>query len=463
LFYRFLKIVVGLAVKLYFRKITVVNLDLVPDDTPIIFAPNHPGAFMDPIVIASVLKQQLHFLARGESFSNSVSKWLFGNMNMIPIYRPSETPELMHKNKDVFNKAFDLLEEKGAIIIFPEGNSKTERRIRKIKTGAARIAMGAEAKHNFTLGVKIIPIGLNYANLHRFQSDVFINIAEPISVSEYEEAYKADEFGTVNQITDRIHDELEAHTVVIAKELDLFIENVEEIYKTDLKREANIEEDDKEGDFRVSKDISEAVSYYQQEEPFRLLRVRQKMDEYNLGLERLELKDHALNKKNAGGSLVKGVTMTIIQTIIGFPFFVYGAVNNLLPYKIPGMIAGLGRPDFHAAVAMTTGIATFTTFYSLQIWAFDHYITSIYFENWASLIYGITLPISGMFAIIYWRGLIKNRERWHFISSFYRKTVLTAKLITMREEIIEELDSAKNDYFKAIEREALSDEALIKS
>jgi len=40
----------------------------------------------------------------------------------------------------------------------------------------------------------------------------------------------------------------------------------------------------------------------------------------------------------------------------------------------------------------------------------------------------------------------KKRERWHFVSSFYRKTALTTRLIAMREEIIEELNSAKNDY-----------------
>jgi hypothetical protein len=32
------------------------------------------------------------------------------------------------------------------------------------------------------------------------------------------------------------------------------------------------------------------------------------------------------------------------------------------------------------------------------------------------------------------------------VSSFYRKTALTTRLIAMREEIIEELNSAKNDY-----------------
>ena len=444
--YRFLKLVVGLAIKLYFKKITVKNLHLVPSDTPVIFTPNHPGAFMDPIVIASILKPQLNFLARGESFSNSVSRWIFGNLNMIPIYRPSETPELMHKNKDVFNKAFELLKKNGAIIIFPEGSSKTERRIRKIKTGAARIALGAEAANDYSLGVKIIPIGLNYTNLHRFQSDVFINIAEPIDVAEYFEKYKEEEFDTVNQLTERIQNQLEENTVVVSEELDKFIANVEEIYKSDLKKEAEIAESDQEGDFKVSKEIAEAVAYYQREEPLRLRRVRQKMDKYILGLKRLELKDHSLGNGEKSRSLVTGVGQTIIQTILGFPFFIYGAVNNLLPYKIPGIFAGLSRPDFHAAISLTTGIATFSAFYTFQIWAFDEYITANYLESWATLVYGITLPLSGMFSIVYWRGLIKNRERWHFISAFYRKTVLTAKLINMREEIIEELNSAKNDY-----------------
>jgi len=452
LLYKFLKTVVRLAIHLYFKKITIKNLDLVPQDAPIIFAANHPGAFMDPIVIASVINKQLHFLARGESFSNSVSRWIFGNLNMIPIYRPSETPELMHKNKDVFNHAFSLLEKGGAIIIFPEGSSKTERRIRKVKTGAARIAMGAEAKHNFSLGVKIIPIGLNYGQLHRFQSDVFINIADPIDVSTYAKAYEEDQIKAAKLLTNRIQDVLEEHTVVVTDEMDAFIEHVEEIYKTDLKRDANIHADDKEGDFRVSKDIAEAVAHYHKEEPLRLRRVRQKMDAYILGLNRLDLKDHALTKKPPQSSLVKGMVMTIIQTILGFPFFVYGAANNILAYKIPGKIAEMSRPDFHAAIALTTGILTFSLFYSIQIWSFDHFLTSMYFESWATLIYGITLPISGMFAIFYWRGLVKNRERWHFISSFYRKTVLTAKLITMREEILEEFETAKDDYLEAREQ-----------
>ncbi|HIO68451.1 MAG TPA: hypothetical protein EYN41_08965 [Flavobacteriales bacterium] len=444
--YRFLKIVVGLAVKLYFRKITVKNLEFVPNDTPIIFAPNHPGAFMDPIVIASVLKQQLHFLARGESFSNSVSRWIFGNLNMIPIYRPSETPELMHKNKDVFKKACDLLEKKGAIIIFPEGSSKTERRIRKVKTGAVRIAMEAEAQHDYALGVKIIPIGLNYANLHRFKSDVFINIAEPISVSDYAKEYKEDQFGTVNKITGLIQAQLEAHTVVVSEELDQFMREVEEIYKLDLKREAKIDKRDKEGDFRISKDIAEAVAYYHREEPLRLSRIRQKVEDYTMGLKRLELKDHALGKNKSGDALVKGVGRTIIQAILGFPFFLYGAVNNFLPYRIPGIFARMSRPDFHAAVSLSTGIVTFGTFYTLQIWAFDNYVTTAYFTYWATFLYGITLPVTGLFSVIYWRVLIKKRERWHFVSSFYRKTALTTRLIAMREEIIEELNSAKNDY-----------------
>ena len=444
--YRFLKIVVGLAVKLYFRKITVKNLEFVPDDTPIIFAPNHPGAFMDPIVIASVLKQQLHFLARGESFSNSVSRWIFSNLNMIPIYRPSETPDLMHKNKEVFQKAFELLEAKGAIIIFPEGSSKTERRIRKVKTGAARIAMEAEALHGYNLGVKIIPVGLNYANLHRFKSDVFINIAAPISMSEYVSEYEEDQFGTITRITGLIQAELETHTVVVSEELDAFMREVEEIYKLELKREAEIDARDNEGDFRISKDIAEAVAYYHREEPLRLSRIRQKVEAYTLALKRLELKDHALGKNKRGGALAKGVGRTIIQAILGFPFFLYGVVNNFLAYRIPGIFAKMGRPEFHAAVSLTTGIVTFSTFYTFQIWAFDQYITATYFTNWATFFYGITLPISGMFSIIYWRVLIKKREHWHLMSSFYRQKALITRLIAMREVIIKELNSAKNDY-----------------
>ena len=63
---------------------------------------------MDPIVTAIHSKRSMYFLARGESFKNKVGAWFFSKLHMIPIYRKEETPELAHKNDEVFSNGNPL-------------------------------------------------------------------------------------------------------------------------------------------------------------------------------------------------------------------------------------------------------------------------------------------------------------------------------------------------------------------
>ena len=59
-------------------------------------------------------------------------------------------------------KAYNILEKNGAFLIFPEGISVAERKLNKIKTGAARIGFGAmvnnklEFKCNHSTGWPIL-------------------------------------------------------------------------------------------------------------------------------------------------------------------------------------------------------------------------------------------------------------------------------------------------------------------
>ena len=140
---------------------------------------------MDPIVLAVHIKQQLYFLARGESFKSNIISKFFRFLHMIPIYKPEISPDEVHKNKMIFQKCFNHLKGGKSILIFPEGVSKTERNLRKIKTGTARIALGAESQNNFSLNTKIVPVGINYSNPHFFRSDVFIYFGKPIALKNY--------------------------------------------------------------------------------------------------------------------------------------------------------------------------------------------------------------------------------------------------------------------------------------
>ncbi len=449
--YTLLKYIIGTALKVYFKNIHVRNVELLPKDKPLIIVPNHPSAFMDPLIVASLIKPHLHFLAKGGSFKNPIARWIFGRLNMIPIFRPHESPKQMHKNKEVFQKAFNLLRENGSIIIFPEGISITERKLRKLKTGAARIALGAEADNNYNLDVKIIPVGINYSNPHRFQSEVFINFSKPIEVSEYLEEYRNDERAAVESLTEEIRARLEEHIIAIENEdLDSMVASIEIIYKQDLKEEVGIKKGEQDRDFQVTKDIIDAIHRINERDPIRVELVREKIEDYMNNLERLHLQDHVLKQGSKNQSIITDAIAVVFKFILGLPFFLFGVINNYLPFKIPEFFARMALPHFYGAIAMSTGIITFSLFYSLQIWAVINYVDLGYDPIISGIIYGILLPITGMFSIYYWRRLIRDREKWRFISLFYRKTGLISRLILQREEIIEELEKAKDEYLESI-------------
>ena len=179
-------------VRIFFRSIIIRNQESIPEKGPLLVLANHPSTFLDPIVIASLLDRKVFFLAKGELFKSKFAKWFFPKLRMIPVYRKQDDPSQMSKNQDTFKKCFEHLEKGGAILMFPEGISITERKLRPIKTGAARIVLGAEANNDFSLNSSIVTIGLNYANPHRFNRDLFINIDNPIHVADYKKEYEAD-------------------------------------------------------------------------------------------------------------------------------------------------------------------------------------------------------------------------------------------------------------------------------
>ncbi|MDA7803783.1 1-acyl-sn-glycerol-3-phosphate acyltransferase [Crocinitomix sp.] len=178
--YRLLKILSQLTIYGYFKKVKIVGREHIPAKGPYIFIANHPSAFMDPIVVATSIRPAVYFIAAGEYVGKGLKGWVFRKLlHMIPVYRPTTRPEDMHKNEDMFVKCFEHLSKRGALLVFPEGVSLTEKKLKPLKTGTVRIAIGAETLENFKLGVPIIPVGLNYSDPHSFRSDLFVKISAP--------------------------------------------------------------------------------------------------------------------------------------------------------------------------------------------------------------------------------------------------------------------------------------------
>ena len=446
--YHFLKILFRISRRIFFRNYEVKGLEKVPSRGPMIIVANHPSTFMDPILIATAVKPRVYFLAKAEVFKSRIAKIMFPGLNMIPIYRKQDDPKMMHKNDEMFERCFEHLEKGGTILIFPEGVSLTERKLKQIKTGAARIALGAEARNNFQLGVKVVSIGLNYSNPHKFQSNVFMNVDDPINIRAYKETYLHKTHEAVNKLTDDIRESLEKVVVSVEdQKADELLADIEEIYKAQVIREMGFDPGVKENDFIVTRAISDHIHYFMENEPERVEKISTKITSYLDNLDRLKINDRLIRRTQQKGPVLLKSFFSFIYLVIGFPLFLFGTLNNFIPFRLPGIIAKKvsSYREYYGAITMVGGTVIFLIFYTAQALLIQHFFDTW----WITILYVLSLPLTGLFAFSYWKFFTNVRGKWMVFTYFYKRTSLISSLIVMRQEIIKEMEKARKDYEQA--------------
>ena len=180
LLYRFNRLVVRLGMRAYFRDVEVTGRSRIPTAGPVIFAANHPHSITDSLVLGLAADRMVHFIAHSGLFRNRLQAWFLRNSGVVPVHRPRDDAAASDRNLTMFATCFRILGDGGAIGIFPEGTSAEERRVQKLKTGAARIALGAEEQAAWQLGLTLVPVGLNFESSTRFRSRVLVKFGKPL-------------------------------------------------------------------------------------------------------------------------------------------------------------------------------------------------------------------------------------------------------------------------------------------
>lgn len=201
----------SVALREFFRSIRISGSPLV-EDGPLLVCGNHPNQMMDPLIVDASYRRPLWYLAKAPLFANPLIGALLRAAHLVPIYRRQDNAD-MTKNTDTFRVACDRLVEGGAVAIFPEGTSIGEMRLLPLKTGVARIAFQAMSQTEWSLYLKIQPVGITYADMYRFRSSVTVTAAEPIDVRSYRERFQTDERGAVDALIEEIEVKLRSVTV----------------------------------------------------------------------------------------------------------------------------------------------------------------------------------------------------------------------------------------------------------
>lgn len=448
--YGILKVLFKITLKVFFRNSYKHRLELIPESGPLIICANHPGALLDPIVLASLVKRKLFFIAKGSVFKGGFAKWFLPKLNMIPVFRAQDDPTQMHKNDETFIRCYEHLGKDGTILIFPEGISITERKLRPVKTGAARIALGAEAKYDNKLGVKIVCIGLNYENPHTFRKDIYISTSEPINVLDYSEKYKTEGFAAAEDLTEEIRKRLEEQMIHTNDgETDRLVGDIERLYKNDLLKEQGIKLEDKEGAFELSKRIVLTVNFFHDREPERVKKMAKEIRAYFQKIDELGLSDKLVKGGAKGSRWIKNLR-EVFYILFGFPFFVYGLIHNYICFFLANKLSKnlVKQIEYRGAIGAATGMLLFLSWYivlGIYSWKFIHHHSLFNRPGFEWLIYFVSVPVSGLFAWYYYCTVRFINKRWVMMSIFYREANLISELILERNKLIKDLEQALID------------------
>jgi 1-acyl-sn-glycerol-3-phosphate acyltransferase len=368
---RVIKVVLRFALRVFFRRVEVVGRERVPREGACLFVLNHPNALIDPALLLAYAPRRVSFLAKSPLFRMPVVSFFVRALDSIPVYRrQDEGGDTASRNRETFARAADLLRRGGTIAICPEGASHSEPYLLPLKSGAARIALGAvgvqaegggpkdeggragdegaavpdspPALPPSSLNLKVVPAGLYYTAKTTFRSGALLYFGEPIPVEPAPTAPDGEPpREAVRALSDRIAGAMRALTLGADRHEALqMVARAERIFS------AAGEDDAEEGrtlerELRLRRRFVEAYAFHRQRSPERVGALERRISAYEEELRQAGLEDpRQLSPATvADYARVRGLAARVAAFLLLLPAAAAGAALHYPAYKLAGFLA----------------------------------------------------------------------------------------------------------------------------
>jgi 1-acyl-sn-glycerol-3-phosphate acyltransferase len=422
---------------IFYRKVLITGKENIPENIPLFFAPNHQNALMDALIVLCNVKQQPVFIARADIFKNSIIAKILIFLKILPAYRIRDGKENLGKNEEIFDTSVKILENKHILALFPETTHTGFRQLQILKKAVQRIVFQAEEKNNYSLGTKVLPIGIYYSSYWNFRSDVLVNFGKPMDMNEFNQIYKENPQRAMLVLRDRLAEEIKKLIIHIpSTEYYNLYEIIREFYNKSMLSKLSLKKSFYNS-FIADRKTIDCLDNFERNEPEKIKQLNIQATEYKHLLDNLKLRNWVLDR-NAGFIclLIKSLGLAILS-----PVFLYGWINNLLPYYLPVPIRKkIKDPQFISSVNFVLGLILYPVLYILQfslVWIFSE-------VWWIKYMYLLSLPFSGLAAFNIHRLYVKLKSQWKFL--LIKKSGKYGELLKLKNNIQESMDDLTEIY-----------------
>ena len=319
-----------LLVRIFFRRVEVDGLEHLPVDGPTVLIANHINGLVDALLLMATLPRFPRFLGKSTLF-RIPPLWPFLKLaGVVPVYRASDGVSTA-RNDGSFRTCRRLLAHGQQVALFPEGVSHDESMLQPLKTGAARIALGAIVDDQVP-DVVIVPVGLSYDAKARFRSRALVQAGMPQRAARWAAAYGDDSHQAVRDMTAEMAERLSAVSPTYRSW----------VQATGLRHIAAIVDRPVEapggGDVDLARVEATAQALADAEEsggrPQQWETLGAAFAEYERDLALLGLSDRQLSDGSHPGRRRWALAWSATRVVVALPAAAVGAVIHVVPYQI---------------------------------------------------------------------------------------------------------------------------------
>jgi len=419
-------------------------------DGPLLVAANHPNSLIDPLVIFRTAGRPTRPLAKAPLFEQALVGTVLRGLGGLPVYRKQDDPELMHLNERTFDAAIEALVEGGAVQIYPEGRSHSDPSLAPLRTGAARIALMAEERSGWGLGVRIQPVGLTYVRKAAFRGRVIAAYGPPISVAEFREAYEADPQDAGRRLTAAIQAGLEELTLNFEDPEDHQLVDVSERIYARQKRLARSREREPMAERlpRLHR-FADGIRWLRATDPERFERLSEDLRRYMRLLTLLGATEGDVPREYRLGPVLWYALRQLMLLAVVLPLALVGIGVWFVPLKLSQWAVPRFRPELDQVATYKLA----TTLVGFPLW-----LALLVTGSWllaglrTALVVLVALPVTGLAAIA-WRdrqGAVREDVRVFLRARRLRRG--RDRLAEERARLVAEFDTLLEEWAYDIDR-----------
>lgn len=334
------------AVQLYYPRRTIAGVENLPPPGGAIYVANHPNGLLDPMALRVTLKRPARFLAKSTLWGNPFGRLAMDGFACLPVFRLRDTAETgpvdtVARNEETFARCRAALAAGDDLALYPEGTSHSEPQLKPLKTGAARIALGAAAEAARTPELPqpvLVPVGSRYQDPAKFRSALHLVVGPPIDLAAYVPRHAADSRAAIDALTDEIRSRLDE--LVLQAETRELLEGIARVASWT----ADAPDDDAPARQHArTRELLEAYERLRTVDPARVERLTEEVRAYAGLLETMGVQDPwALELPRVpAGRLASGLARIIVTA----PLALWGATICWIPYRLAKIVARKATKD----------------------------------------------------------------------------------------------------------------------